>query len=304
MLACKNAGLQVIARAMTGSVTNLTRLPRRPVPVTPIPHQHSMTTKVADITNWMETVAPLRLSADWDNTGLLLGDAARTVRRLMTCLTLTPESVGEAVAGRADLVISHHPLPFRPLKKITTQEPTGRLLWQLASAGVSVYCPHTAWDSAARGINAMLAERLGLSDCRPLVPEASENGVLGAGRLGVLAQTMSVPELAKRISESVPHCRMRAVIASESVRKVAIVCGSGASLLDAAIKQGCDLFLTGEATFHQCLESQAAGVSMLMIGHFASEKFAMDQLAVLCGAEFADVEAWASLSEKDPVSSI
>ena len=273
-------------------------------------------TLVADIANWMETVAPLRLSADWDNTGLLLGDCQRPVLRVMTCLTLTPESVEEAVEGRADLVISHHPLPFRPLKKITTHDVTGRLLWQLASARVSVYCPHTAWDSAVGGINAMLAERLRLSDCRPLVPESLESGALGTGRVGVIAKGLSVAELANRIGESVPYCRMRAVVpgaavpgaavpgAGAMVRKVAIVCGSGASLLDIAIKQGCELFLTGEATFHQCLEAQAAGVSMLMIGHFASEKFAMDQLAVLCGATFADVEAWASLSEKDPVSLI
>jgi len=266
-------------------------------------------TRVADIANWMETMAPLRLSADWDNTGLLLGDSQCGVLRVMTCLTLTPESVEEAVEGRADLVISHHPLPFRPLKKITTQDMTGRLLWQLASASVSVYCPHTAWDSAAGGINAMLAERLGLSGCRPLVPESLESGALGTGRVGVIAKGLSVAELAKRIGERVPSCRMRAVLPGAAVsgglvRKVAIVCGSGASLLDIAIKQGCELFLTGEATFHQCLEAQAAGVSMLMIGHFASEKFAMDQLAVLCGATFADVEAWASLSEKDPVGLI
>ncbi len=268
-----------------------------------------MTTHVADIANWMETLAPLRLSAEWDNTGLLLGDGQRPVQRLMTCLTLTPESVDEAVARRADVVISHHPLPFRPLKKITTTDVTGRLLWRLASAGISVYCPHTAWDSAAAGINAMLAERLGLVDCQPLLPEPIASGSLGAGRTGVTVEELDLSDLVKRIDENVPYCRMRVVkasevIAGEGIRKVAIVCGSGASLLGSAIKQNCDLFLTGEATFHQCLEAQAAGISMLMIGHFASEKFAMDQLAELCRAQFADVEVWGSLTERDPVSLI
>ena len=119
-------------------------------------------TLISDIASWMESIAPLRLSAEWDNTGLLLGDESREARRVMTCLTLTPESVREAIDRKADLVVSHHPLPFRPLKRITTAETSGRLLWQLASAGISIYSPHTAWDSAAAGINAMLAERLKL----------------------------------------------------------------------------------------------------------------------------------------------
>ncbi len=156
-------------------------------------------TIIKDITDWMERLAPLRLTADWDNTGLLLGDLQRSVRRVMTCLTLTSESVAEAVVGRADLVISHHPLPFRPIKKITSADATGRLLWELASAGVSVYCPHTAWDSAANGINVQLAARIPLSNVIPLLDEEqpkahsnsnslveSQPARLGTGRCGDL----------------------------------------------------------------------------------------------------------------------
>ncbi len=261
-------------------------------------------TLIVDITNWMESLAPLRLSAEWDNTGLLLGDSQRAVRSVMTCLTLTPESVQEAIDENADLVISHHPLPFRPLKKVTTSEPTGRMLWQLASAGVSIYSPHTAWDSAAAGINAMLAERLQIQASRPLVPEVTGAGDLGLGRVGDLAAELSVSGIVRLLSENVPHCRLRAVDVGKPIRRVGIVCGSGASLLDVAISAECDLFVTGEATFHQCLEAKAAGVSLLLIGHFASEKFAMDRLAELCGTEFADVKAWGSRNEHDPVRSL
>jgi GTP cyclohydrolase I len=250
------------------------------------------------------------LSAEWDNTGLLLGDMQREVYRVMTCLTLTPESVEEAVTKGADLVISHHPLPFRPLKKITASDPTGRMLWELAGAGVSVYCPHTAWDSAASGINARLAKLLQLKHVVPLIAEkttqqstsTAEN--LGTGRSGELAQEFTLGELAKMICQSVPHCRPRVVDAGHSIVRVGIVCGSGASLIEAAVRSECDLFLTGEATFHQCLEAKAAGLSMLMIGHFASEKFAMDELASLCKAEFDNLEVWGSINEKDPVSAI
>ncbi len=136
-------------------------------------------TKVIDVVHWMEMIAPLRLSAEWDNTGLLLGDLQRDVQRVMTCLTLTEESVEEAVAQQAELVIAHHPLPFRPVKRITTADTTGKLLWTLATAGISIYCPHTAWDSAAHGINAQLANKLGLSSVMPLLNE-SLSGPLSA----------------------------------------------------------------------------------------------------------------------------
>ena len=127
---------------------------------------------------------------------------------------------------------------------------------------------------------------------------------LGTGRIAELPTDLTLTDIAKLLRESVPHCRTRAVDAGNQIRRVGIVCGSGASLLEAAIKCKCDLFLTGEATFHQCLEAQAAGVSMLLIGHFASEKFAMDHLAALCGTKFADLEVWGSLNEQDPVRTI
>jgi GTP cyclohydrolase I len=268
-----------------------------------------MATTVKIICDWMEEIAPLRLSADWDNTGLLLGDFQQEVNRVMTCLTLTPESVEEAVLRRADLVISHHPLPFRPLKKITACEPTGRMLWHLAQAGVSVYCPHTAWDSASNGINAQLARQLQLSNVVPLIPETADASLpylqnLGTGRVGDLPRAFSLAELAQFLCKSLPHCRPRVVDVGHSIARVGIVCGSGASLIEAAVGSECDLFLTGEATFHQCLEAKAEGLSLLLIGHFASEKFAMDGLAAVCKAEFTNLEVWGSVNERDPVSSI
>ncbi len=120
----------------------------------------------------------------------------------------------------------------------------------------------------------------------------------------MLAAAKSLRSIAMELAEAVPHCRPRVVDSGKAIRKVGIVCGSGGSLLESAVRCECDLFVSGEATFHQCLEAQAAGVSMLLIGHFASEKFAMDHLAEVCRAEFPDLEVWGSRNEKDPVSSI
>ncbi len=257
---------------------------------------------VGDIVAVMEQIAPLSLSESWDNTGLLLGDLAAPVERLMTCLTLTGDSVSEAIQRRANLVISHHPLPFKPLSKITTGSQTGNLLWQLASNGISIYCPHTAWDSAPDGINAQLARKLSLDEIEPLIPSAQ--GELGAGRCGRLHKPATLEKIVGKLMQTVPHCRPRAVTIERPIAKVAFGCGSGGSFVTAAVAKQCDLLITGEATFHNCLEAQSLGIGLLMIGHFASEKFAMDQLASRLAAAFPLQEVWSSQLEQDPVSNL
>ncbi|MCA9180032.1 MAG: Nif3-like dinuclear metal center hexameric protein [Planctomycetales bacterium] len=286
------------------------------------------------------------MSESWDNTGLLLGDPAASVERLMTCLTLTPPSVAEAIESRAQMVVAHHPLPFKPISKLTTDSQTGRMLWYLARAGISVYSPHTAWDSAGRGINARLAELLELKDCQPIVPQRSMSqpsgivpetmpsgtvvshpssnqtpsaaallvkgetfaappGAVGSGRLGTLPEPASLHDLTSKLSQRVADCRPRGVNSGQLIRHVGIACGSGGSLLESALATGkCDLFLTGEGTFHTCLEAQAAGISLLMIGHFASERFAMVQMAAELQQAYPQLSVWASRQERDPVENL
>ena len=124
------------------------------------------------ICEYLDAFAPLALAEEWDNVGLLAGDPAAEVARVMTCLTITPNSGGEAVERHADLIVSHHPLPFRPLQRLVTDTTAGRLLWQLMTHHVAIYSPHTAFDSALQGINQRLSEGMGLVDIIPLLPVA------------------------------------------------------------------------------------------------------------------------------------
>ena len=123
---------------------------------------------VADLAAAMQTIAPLSLAAEWDNVGLLLGDPAAPVQRVMTCLTVTPDSVAEAIEAQANLIVSHHPVLFRPTKRLTTATPEGRMLLDLVRAGIAVYSPHTAFDNCAGGINDILAQKIGLTGVGPL----------------------------------------------------------------------------------------------------------------------------------------
>jgi dinuclear metal center YbgI/SA1388 family protein len=123
---------------------------------------------VAAIVDFLEQFAPPELAADWDNVGLLLGDRGAEVQRIMTCLTVTPESAAEAVAAGAQLIVTHHPILFRAVQRLTTATGEGRMLLSLIRAGVAVYSPHTAFDNTLGGINAILAKRLELREVAPL----------------------------------------------------------------------------------------------------------------------------------------
>jgi dinuclear metal center YbgI/SA1388 family protein len=126
---------------------------------------------VGALVEHLEQFAPPALAAGWDNVGLLLGERGAEVRRLMTCLTVTPESAAEAVEDGASLVVTHHPILFRGAKRLTGDTPEGRMLLALARAQVAVYSPHTAFDNTAGGINELIATRLGLTGLTPLRPQ-------------------------------------------------------------------------------------------------------------------------------------
>jgi dinuclear metal center YbgI/SA1388 family protein len=253
------------------------------------------------VCEYLDHFAPSRLAEEWDNVGLLVGDPHNRLQRVMTCLTVTPASADEAVAEGADLIVTHHPLPFRPLKRLTTDSTPGRLVLQLVRAGIAVYSPHTAFDSAATGINQQLAEGLGLINTAPLVAKDALPP-LGAGRFGDLAQGMSLPELAARLKAFLKLSGLHVVGDPAQVcRRVAVACGAAGEFLEPACRAACDTLVTGETTFHTCLEAEARGIALLLPGHFASERFAVETLAVTLAAQFSELTVWASRQERDPL---
>lgn len=256
---------------------------------------------VATVAAALEELAPVRLAEEWDNVGLLVGDPARPVTRIMTCLTITPATAAEAIDEQADLVVTHHPLPFQPLNRLTTDTVEGRLLWDLVAGRVAVYSAHTAFDSAEQGINQRLAEGIGLEAIEPLVVAADADAA-GSGRLGRLPGETTLGELATALCSFLGLDRARSVGSSErTVTRVAVACGSGGSFLDAAVRRKCDCLVTGEARFHVCLEAESRQIGLLLAGHFASERFALERLAEVLARRFGDAEVWASRREKDPI---
>ena len=256
---------------------------------------------LADVAAFLEQFAPARLAAEWDNVGLLIGDRRADVTRLMTCLTVTPESAGEAIDERANLIVTHHPFPFRPTKRITSDTVEGRLLLDLMTARVAVYSPHTAFDSAASGINQRLGEGLRLTGLSPLEAD-DEDPTAGTGRFGA-ANGISLGEVARRCAAFLQIDGVQIVGEPDRpIERVAVACGSGGELLVAARTAGCDCFVTGETRFHTCLEAEATGMALVLVGHYASERFAVEALAEILGSEFPKLSCWPSRRERDPLT--
>ncbi len=258
---------------------------------------------VQDVADQLRTFAPPILAEEWDNVGLLVGDPQRHVTRVMTCLTLTSESAAEAATEQADLVVTHHPLPFRPLKQITSDTPEGAILLKLIEARVAVFSPHTALDSAFAGINQQLAEGLNLEEIQPLICNVDAGEVpVGSGRFGRARPAYDLRDLATRTKSflKLPYVRVGGD-ETAALERIAIACGSGGSFLPVAATRGCDALVTGEATFHTCLAAEAAGVAMVLTGHYASERFALEALANYLSQQFSELEVWASREERDPL---
>jgi dinuclear metal center YbgI/SA1388 family protein len=362
---------------------------------------------VANLIEYLDAFAPTHLAAEWDNVGLLLGERATNVERLVTCLTVTLEVVAEAIAEQAQLIVTHHPILFRAVKRLTDATAEGRMLLTLIRHGVAVYSPHTAFDNTRDGINDMLAARLGLTNLTPLkrrdearqckvvvfvpdkdlgrvsdalfaagaghigeysecsyrlagtgtffgsdasqptvgqkgrreevsewrlevvCPEAKVEAVvaalrkahsyeepafdlyplrpaaskLGDGRVGWLPQPLPLGDVARRLKDGLGAGPVQVIgDSARPVQRVAIVCGAGGEMLTDALRVRADVFLTGEMRFHDYLAAQAQGMALLLPGHYATERFAVEELARRLQQQWPDLRVWASRRERDPVT--
>jgi dinuclear metal center YbgI/SA1388 family protein len=255
-----------------------------------------------NVVSALERIAPLRLAAEWDAVGLLVAPRSDDVRRVLTCLTMTPEVAAEAVAKGAHLVVTHHPLPFRPVGRITLETGTGRVLLELIAAGCGVWSSHTAWDSAAGGINDQLAALLGLEGVVPIEPDSLDPEV-GFGRQGLAATAATVAELAARLAERLEARHVQLVgERSAAAGRVGIVCGSGGDLVGQVAAAGCQTLVTGEIKLHQAAEARAAGMAVIAVGHHLSEHFAMVELGRRLATELPGLDLRGAQADRDPIA--
>ena len=211
-----------------------------------------------------DTLYPRELSCEWDNDGLLLSPAPdREVHRILTVLDVTERLVNAAKENGFDVIISHHPLIFRPLKSAVLGEGIGGLAASLLTSGISLLSYHTRADAADGGVADLLARLVGLSEVAPFAD--------GIPRIGKLRTPTPSRELAERIKHATGAPFVRLGGADRTVSTVALCPGSGDDYIAAAAQAGAELYLSGELGYHALLDADHAGLSLVEIGHDYSE---------------------------------
>ena len=219
---------------------------------------------VHDIESALYALAPKALAAEWDNVGLLAGSADREVRSVLVALDITEPVVEEAERMGADLIVSHHPVIFHPVKSITDRDPSGRLLIRLVRSGTGAVCMHTNLDAAQGGVNDALASALGLQDAAP----AAEGGI---ARIGTLPEAMALPGFLARVKNALRPNGLRYVDGGRPIRKVAAGGGACGDFLWEAAALGCDAFVTADLKYNHFLDAGVLGLTVIDAGHFPTE---------------------------------
>jgi GTP cyclohydrolase I len=284
-----------------------------------------MTGNVAKFIGVLDRIAPAHLAETWDNVGLQLGSRNWPVKKIWTALDPLPEVVAQACENHVDLLVTHHPLFFKPIKNIDCETPLGRIAQMALSCQLAVYSTHTNLDSAAGGVNDVLAKRIGLDHLRVLVipeprqtkrcndqsmaddvyPFASVNQQAGLGRVGELSSSMSLRDFVEQM-KTVLNIAAASVVGNLDmmVKTVAVCSGSGASLLSAALGSGAQVYVSGDLGYHTARDAQQTGIGLVDIGHFGSERLIVDVLAAsirdASKALGLDVTVEAARIETDP----
>jgi dinuclear metal center YbgI/SA1388 family protein len=207
--------------------------------------------KIKEILSVLESVAPPHLQESYDNAGLIVGDPEAETTGVLFCLDSTEAVVEEALALGCNLVVAHHPVVFRGLKRFNGSNYVERTVMQAIRKNVALYAIHTNLDNVYRqGVNAKIAEKLGLKDTRILLPKAGQTEI-GAGMLGILSEEMPETDFLQHVKTSLrAACVRHTALREKPVRTVAVCGGSGSFLLSEALRAGADAFVTADFKYH------------------------------------------------------
>ncbi|MEA5082649.1 MAG: Nif3-like dinuclear metal center hexameric protein [Lachnospiraceae bacterium] len=229
--------------------------------------------KCSDLINELEDFAPMYLAESWDNPGLILGDTESDIKKVLVALDVTDEVVDEAITIGADIIITHHPMLFSAVKKITNETPIGLRLRKLIKNDIAHFAMHTNLDIAFGGTNDELARISGLKDIEVLRESCQQNGQInGLGRIGNLEKETTFGDFARIIKKELRLNSLRVVGDTEKrIRRVGLCTGSGFEFMDDAVKKGADVFITADLRYHESQKAQEAGICVIDATHYASE---------------------------------
>ena len=228
--------------------------------------------KVKDIAEIMEKLAPKKFSVPNDNIGIIVGDAEQEVDTILLTLDVDCGVVAEAASLGAQMIVSHHPIMYKPIQQITAATPQGRTIRALIKNDISMFAAHINLDVAPGGLCAVMAEKIGLSNMTVLDPLHCDlyGDNVGLGRIGDIAP-MRLTELAAHVKKVLNVRALKYAGEDKIVSRVATCCGMGASLIPLAIEKGADVYISGDFTMDQSRDCAAAGTAIIDAGHHETE---------------------------------
>lgn len=226
---------------------------------------------VRDVYDFLDGIAPFAAQMSFDNSGLMVGDMRDAVRRIGVCLDITPQMVEQAAEEQVDLLVAHHPVLFKPRRQLLTSDPAYMLIRQ----GMAAICTHTCWDIAAGGVNDVLAKLFSLSRVEAVTLPSLGTAMV---RVGFLPESVPAAELAAEAAD-VLRAAVRWCDGGKTVETLAVCGGSGGDLVHDVAELGVDALLTGDADYHDFLDAEQAGLTLIAAGHFETETPAMAVLA-------------------------
>jgi dinuclear metal center YbgI/SA1388 family protein len=265
-----------------------------------------MTSTVGDVVAALERAYPPEFAEPWDAVGLVCGDRAEPVERVLFCVDVVDTIVDEAIARGAQMIVAHHPLLLRGVHGVPTDDPKGRIVHRLIRTGIALFCAHTNADSADPGVSDALAAAFGLTVERPLDPR--EPGArTGIGRIGTLPATVPFSAFVQRVADALPATEWGVRAAGDPdrpIRTVAVSGGAGDSYLGHATRAGVDAYVTADLRHHPVGEHVERGdgqPALVDVAHWASEWPWCQQAAEIVTAELAGtVDTFVSTRRTDP----
>lgn len=252
-------------------------------------------TTVKDILEFLDSRAPLDTQLDFDNAGFLCGDAAAEVTRVLVALDITDGVVAEAADFGAELIVSHHPVCFTPMKSVTTDDLTGRKFAAMLRAGISAICMHTNLDAAPGGVNDALCAALGAENLGLLAPEHDT-----MSRLCRFAEPMEYADFLAHVKSVLGANGLRCAGPEKRVQLFGVCGGAGADFIPDAAARGCDAYITADVKHHQFLWAGELGIALVDAGHFSTENVVVPVLAGWLRERFPELEVKIAASYKQP----
>ncbi|MBK7807412.1 MAG: Nif3-like dinuclear metal center hexameric protein [Saprospiraceae bacterium] len=261
--------------------------------------------KISDLIQYLHTVAPAHLQEDYDNAGLIVGNPFTEIKGVLICLDALESIVDEAVSLGCNLIVAHHPIIFRGLKQLNGKNYIERTVIKAIKNDIAIFAIHTNLDNVYySGVNGKIAEKLKLSETTILLPKPGLtylNTPVGAGMIGNLNTEMLTDEFLRFLKLQMDLQIIKVTdLCKTSIQRVAVCGGSGGFLLNAAKKQGADIFITSDYKYHEYFDADKE-IIIADIGHFDSEKYTIDLLYDLIINKFSTFAAHCTKIITNPI---